>query len=118
QDQETRDAFAVELDEDGIAPGSATSGTFEGAEAIRAIRTREETTTSFTASTGGEFRFGDNRLELEATYSRANKRDPRRDEWGFVAEDVSGSYSIGPRSYDFSFADDAAFDPLNFEPDF
>ncbi len=118
QDQETRDAFAVELDEDGIAPGSATSGTFEGAEAIRAIRTREETTTSFTASTGGEFRFGDNRLELEATYSRANKRDPRRDEWGFVAEDVSGSYSIGPRSYDFSFADDAAFDPANFEPDF
>lgn len=118
QDQETRDAFAVELDEDGISPDSATGGTFEGAEAIRAIRAREETTTSFTASTGGGFKFGGNTLDVEATYSRANKRDPRRDEWGFVAEDIAGSYSIGPRSYDFSFADDAAFEPSNFEPDF
>lgn len=118
QDQETRDAFAVEFDEDGIAPSSATAGTFADAEAIRAIRTREETTSTFTASTGGEFRFGDSTLKVEGTYSRANKRDPHRDEWGFVAEDISGSYLIGPRSYDISFDDDAAFDPSNFEPDF
>ncbi len=118
QDQETRDAFAVEFDEDGIAPSSATAGTFADAEAIRAIRTREETTSTFTTSTGGEFKFDDNTLKVEATYSRADKRDPNRDEWGFVAEDISGNYVIGPRSYDISFADDAAFDPSNFEPDF
>ncbi len=118
QDQETRDAFAVEFDEDGIAPSSATAGTFEEAEAIRAIRMREETTSTFTASTGGEFKFGESTLKAEATYSRANKRDPRRDEWGFVAEDISGSYLLGPRSYSISFDDDAAFDTSNFEPDF
>ncbi|TWT18487.1 TonB-dependent receptor [Luteimonas marina] len=118
QDQETRDAFAVEFDEDGIAPGSATAGTFEDAEAIRAIRTREETTSTFTVSTGGEFRFGDDKLTAEATYSRADKRDPHRDEWGFVAGDISGSYLLGPRGYDISFDDDAAFDPAGFEPDF
>lgn len=118
QDQETRDAFAVEFDEDGIAPSSATGGTFEGAEAIRAIRTREETTSSFTASTGGEFLFGENTLRAETTYSRADKRDPHRDEWGFVAEDISGAYQLGARGYDISFADDAAFEPAGFEPDF
>lgn len=118
QDQETRDAFAVEFDEDGIAPSSATAGTFEEAEAIRAIRMREETTSTFTASTGGEFKFGESTLKAEATYSRANKRDPHRDEWGFVAEDISGSYLLGPRSYSISFDDDAAFDTSNFEPDF
>ena len=118
QDQETRDAFAVEFDEDGIAPSSATAGTFADAEAIRAIRTREETTSTFTTSTGGEFKFGENTLEVEATYSRANKRDPHRDEWGFVAEEISGGYLIGPRSYNISFDDDAAFDTSNFEPDF
>lgn len=118
QDQETRDGFAVEFDEDGIAPSSATAGTFADAEAIRAIRTREETTSTFTASTGGEFKFGNNTMKVEGTYSRANKRDPHRDEWGFVAEDISGSYVIGPRSYNVSFDDDAAFDPSNFEPDF
>ena len=42
QDQETRDAFAVEFDEDGIAPSSATAGTFADAEAIRAIRFMED----------------------------------------------------------------------------
>ena len=118
QDQETRDAFAVEFDEDGIAPSSTTAGTFEEAEAIRAIRMREETTSTFTASTGGEFKFGESTLKAEATYSRANKRDPHRDEWGFVAEDISGSYLLGPRSYSISFDDDAAFDTSNFEPDF
>ncbi|HRN61143.1 MAG TPA: TonB-dependent receptor, partial [Luteimonas sp.] len=118
QDQETRDGFALEFDDDSIFPTSATGGTFEDAEAIRAIRTREETTSSFTVSAGGEFDFGRNKLTAEAAYARADKRDPNRDEWGFVAEDITGSYVIGPRGYDISFDDDAAFDPSNFEPDF
>ena len=118
QDAETRDTFAIEFDEDELFPDSDSGGTFAEAEAIRAIRTREETTSTFTASTGGEFLFGDNRLDLEATYSRADKRDPHRDEWGFVQEEVSGSYSLGRRSYSVTPDGDAVYDASLFEPDF
>ncbi|NZA26881.1 TonB-dependent receptor [Luteimonas sp. SJ-92] len=118
QDSETRDTFAVEFDDDALFPASATEGSFADAEAIRAIRTREETTSTFSASTGGEFKLGDHTLNVEATYSQADKRDPHRDEWGFVQEDVSGSYTLGSRTYSVTPDGDAVYDPALYEPDF
>ncbi|WP_162125740.1 TonB-dependent receptor [Pseudoxanthomonas wuyuanensis] len=118
EDSETRDRFGIEFDEDGISPESATAGTFTDGEAFRALRTRAENTSTFTASTGAEFRFDDSKLTLEATYSRADKRDPHRDEWGFVQEDISGSYLLGGDLYTVTPDGEAAYDASLYEPDF
>ncbi|MHC9083832.1 TonB-dependent receptor [Luteimonas sp. RIT-PG2_3] len=118
EDSETRDRFGIEFDEDGIAPSSATAGTFSDGEAFRALRTREENTSSFTASTGGEFKFDERKLTLEATYSRATKRDPHRDEWGFVQGDITGSYLLGGDTYSVTPDGESAYDASLYEPDF
>ena len=118
EDSETRDRFAIEFDEDGISPDSATAGTFSDGEAIRALRTRAENTSTFTASTGGEFKFGDSELTVETTFSRANKRDPHRDEWGFTQGDISGSYLLGNDTFSVTPDGEAAFDATQYEPDF
>jgi len=118
QDVEERDLFAVEFDDDAIVPDSSTGGRFSDAQALRAFRMREETTRTLTASTGGTFQFGEHTLTAEGTWSRANKRDPQRDRWGFVAGDISGRYQLDPRGYQVSFDDDAAFTPSAFVLDF
>lgn len=118
EDSETRDRFAIEFDEDGIAPDSATAGTFSDAEAVRALRTRAENTSTLTASTGGEFKFDDSKLTVETTFSRANKRDPHRDEWGFTQGDITGSYLLGGDTFSVTPDGEAAFDATQFEPDF
>lgn len=118
EDSETRDRFGIEFDEDGIFPDSATTGTFSDGEAFRALRTRAENTSTFTASTGGEFKFDDSKLTVEATYSRANKRDPHRDEWGFVQGDITGSYLLGNDTYSVTPDGEAAYDATLYEPDF
>jgi len=97
-----------------MTPESATAGQFARADAIRAFRMREETTRTLTTSTGGEFRFGDNTLTVESTWSRANKRDPQRDRWNFASSGISGRWQLDPRGYNISFADDAAFTPSAF----
>ena len=118
QDSETRDRFGIEFDEDGIAPDSATTGAFSDGEAFRALRTRAENTSTFTASTGGEFKFDDRKLTVEATYSRADKRDPHRDEWGFVQGDITGSYLLGSDTYSVTADGEDAYDASLYEPDF
>ena len=119
EDSETRDRFAIEFDEDGISPTDARSGTFSDAEAMRALRTRSENTSTLTASTGGEFEFeGDRKLSAEVTWSRADKRDPHRDEWGFVQGDITGSYLLGSDTYTVTPDGPDAYDPSLFEPDF
>ncbi|WP_024867560.1 TonB-dependent receptor [Pseudoxanthomonas suwonensis] len=118
QDSETRDRFSVEFDEDGIAPANATTGSFSDAEGLRALRTRQEDTSTLTASTGGRFRFDESELNVEVTYSRANKRDPHRDEWGFVQKDLTGTYDLSKDPYLVVPDGEDAFDASLYEPDF
>ncbi len=118
EDSETRDLFAVEFDEDGIAPISAAGGNFSDAEATRALRTRAENTSTMTASTGGKFKFDDSELRVELTYSRANKSDPHRDEWGFVQDGISGEYNLVPDPYLVVPHGEEPYDASLYEPDF
>jgi len=118
QDIEERDQFSIEFDDKRITPDSAQSGSFTRADAIRGFRIREETSHTLSGSTGGIFKFGDNTLTIEGTWSRAGKRDPQRDRWGFLAKRIAGTYQLDPRSYNVTFADDAAFTPANFAADY
>ena len=119
QDSETRDRFAVEFDEDGIVPLGPDGGNFTDAEGIRALRTRQEDTSTFTTSIGGKFDFdNDSELRTELTYSRADKRDPHRDEWGFKQDDVSGEYNLVPDPYMVVPWGEDPFDAALYEPDF
>lgn len=115
-DSESRPGFGVELDDDEITNQTATSGDFAEADAARALRSRTEDSNTFTASVGGEFNFGPSWLRIEASYTRAQKRDPHRDEWKFEAGDITGSYDLSGSIPQY-FSDAAAFDPANFEFD-
>lgn len=118
EDSETRDNFSIELDEDDtvFTNTTATSGDFADADANRRVRTRAENTDTFTASLGGAWNIGESELRIEGTYSQANKRDPRRDEWEFGMGGLSGSYDLSQDLYIFSPAA-AAYDPSEFEAD-
>lgn len=119
EDSETRDRFSVEFDEDGIVPLNAAAGTFTDAEGLRALRTRQEDTSTFTSSVGGKFEFdNDSELRTELTYSRANKRDPHRDEWGFKQEGISGEYNLVPDPYLVVPWGEDPYDASLYEPDF
>lgn len=118
EDSETRDRFSVEFDEDGIIPLGPNGGNFTDAEAARALRTRQEDTSTFTSSIGGKFEFDDSELRTELTYSRANKRDPHRDEWGFKQGDVSGEYNLVPDPYLVVPWGEDPYDASLYEPDF
>lgn len=118
EDSETRDRFSVKFDEDAIAPHDAATGDFAGAKAKRTLRTREENTSTATASTGGKFKFDDSELRVELTYSRADKRDPHRDEWGFARKRISGEYNLVPDPYLVVPHGEAAYDASSYEPDF
>lgn len=115
-DSEYRHNFSVELDDDEITNQTATSGDFAEADASRNLRTRAENSSTFTVSTGGEFGFGQSLLKLEASYTKANKKDPHRDEWIFEAEEISGTYDLSDRMFRYS-PEEAAYDPSNFEFD-
>lgn len=117
QDSETRDRFGVEMDEDGISPTSDTAGTFVDGSAFRNLRVRSEDTSTTTASMGGKFQFEDRKLSIEATFSRADKKDPHRDEWIFETDDISGSYQLDGDTFTVTPAGQAAFDPSAFELD-
>ncbi len=120
-DTEARPNFGMELDEDEITNQTANSGDFAEAEGVRALRSRTEDTSTFTASVGGEFDIGENWLNLEATFTRADKQDPNRDEWIFVAEDLTGSYDLSEPLFRYSNHADAydaslyEFDETSYE---
>lgn len=118
EDAETRDNFSVELDEDDTIFSNATptSGDFADADANRRVRTRAENTDTFTSSIGGAWTFGESELNIEGTYSRANKRDPRRDEWEFKTGGLSGSYDLSEDLYIFR-PEAAAYDASSYEAD-
>lgn len=100
EDSETRDAFGIELDDGSIFPSSSSAGTFTDGEAFRNLRSRQEDTSSFTASLGGEWDIGASWLRAEATFAHTEKSDPHRDEWVFESDDdVQGAYSLGNRRY-------------------
>lgn len=115
-DTEKRPGFTLALDEDEITDQSASTGSFMAAESERALRSRTEKTNTLTGSIGGDFDFGENWLGVEATYTRAEKNDPNRDEWIFIAEDITGSYDLGGDKFKFT-PDASAYDPSNFEFD-
>jgi len=118
QDIEERDLFSLEFDDKSIVPDSSASGSFAKAKAGRGFRMREETTRTVTVSTGGKFQFGEQKLTFDGSWSRANKRDPQRDRWGFAAKGISGRYQLGSREYGVSFDDESAFTPSRFVADF
>ena len=113
KDRESRPGFTIELDEDEITNQTATSGDFAEAETERALRSREEDSDTLTASFGGEFDLGPNWLSVEGSYTRANKRDPHRDEISFTGEGLTGSYDLS-ESLPVFRADASAFDPTGY----
>lgn len=116
KDTETRPGFTIELDEDEITNQTATSGDFAEAETERALRSRAESSTTITTTLGGEFDLGPSWLRIEGGYTRADKRDPHRDEISFKGEGVTGSYDLSGSIPVFR-PDDSAFDPANYEFD-
>lgn len=116
EDSELRNHFGLELDEDELSNQTEFTGDFAEADAARQLRTRQEDTSTFTASLGGLFDLAGGELKVEGTYTKAEKKDPHRDEWIFEAGDITGSYDLRP--YQFIFTPDAnAFDPSEFEFD-
>ena len=118
EDAETRDNFSVELNEDDtiFSNTTPTTGNFADADANRRVRTRAENTDTLTASLGGAWTFNESELNIEGTYSRANKRDPRRDEWEFKTGGLSGSYDLSGDLYIFN-PEAAVYDPGEYEAD-
>lgn len=115
-DSEARPNFGIELDEDELTNQTATGGDFAEADGVRALRSRTEDTSTFTASIGGEFDIGENWLNIEATFTQADKKDPNRDEWIFEAGGISGSYDLTNSMFRFT-PDATAFDPTEYEFD-
>jgi TonB-dependent receptor len=115
-DSELRKNFSLELDDDEITNQTPTGGDFAEADGTRSLRTRSENSNTFTASTGGEFDIGDSLLKVEGSYTRAEKKDPHRDEWKFEAGDITGTYDLSRRLFRFT-ADESAFDPSVYEFD-
>lgn len=116
KDKESRPGFTIELDEDEITNQTATSGDFAEADVARALRSRQEDSDTLTGSLGGEFDLGPSWLRVEGSYTRANKRDPHRDEISFEGEGVSGSYDLSDGIPIFR-PDASAFDPSIYEFD-
>lgn len=116
KDKESRPGFSIELDEDEITNQTAAGGNFAEADVARALRSRQEDSDTLTGSLGGEFDLGPSWLRVEGSYTRANKRDPHRDEISFEGEGVSGSYDLSDGIPIFR-PDASAFDPSIYEFD-
>ncbi|WP_054588245.1 TonB-dependent receptor [Sphingopyxis macrogoltabida] len=116
KDKESRPGFTIELDEDEITNQTAAGGDFAEADVARALRSRQEDSDTLTGSLGGEFDLGPSWLRVEGSYTRANKRDPHRDEISFEGEGVSGSYDLSDGIPIFR-PDASAFDPSIYEFD-
>jgi TonB-dependent receptor len=115
-DSELRKNFSLELDDDEITNQSANAGDFAEADGTRSLRTRSENSNTFTASTGGEFDIGNSLLKVEGSYTRAEKKDPHRDEWIFEAGGITGSYDLSERMFRYT-PDASAYDPAAYEFD-
>lgn len=116
KDKESRPGFTIELDEDELTNQTAAGGDFAEADVARALRSRQEDSDTLTGSLGGEFDLGPSWLRIEGSYTRANKRDPHRDEISFEGEGVSGSYDLSDGIPIFR-PDASAFDPSIYEFD-
>lgn len=118
KDSETRDRYLIKFSKTGVVPASDTSGSFTGAKTYHMLRVREEDTSTTTGSLGGEFKFdNDSDLRIEATVSRADKRDPNRNEWSFVQSKVGGTYELGSDTYTVTPNANAS-DPAKYKVDF
>jgi len=118
KDDENRQHFGFSMPSNAALYSAQTDdgGSFSGGgRADRRSRLRREDTSTTTYSTGGKFELGDSTLNVEATYSRADKKDPRRDEWTFrTGSSVGGTYSDTGTSLFTIAPGAAAYDPAQF----
>lgn len=101
RDSETRDQFRIELTQGGgnqTINQTPTSGTFTTGRGTRLVRQRVEQEEIFSIGTGGSYESGDDEFSLEASYTRARKKDPARNEWEFR----SSSNAAFATNYDLS----------------
>lgn len=117
KDDEIRQHFGFSMpdDEDDFTSQSGLTGSFSGGgRGERRVRMRREDTSTSSASVGGEFRFGefnDRILNVESTFSKARKRDPRRDEWTFrTSSNIGGTYDLSSDPFRIT-PNAAAYDP-------
>ncbi|SNS28143.1 MULTISPECIES: TonB-dependent receptor [unclassified Azospirillum] len=110
KDSETRDQFRVEIPTT-ITNQTATSGSFK-ARGTRYVRKREEDDNTVTANLGGKFELAVGTLDLDATYTRAVKKDPLRSEWQFRtgSNAFTATYDLTDTIYQVTPAD-AAYNP-------
>lgn len=116
KDTESRPGFTIKLDEDEITNQTATSGNFAKAKVERALRSRAESSTTITTTMGGEFDLGLSWLRVEGGYTRADKRDPHRDEISFAQKGITGTYDLSGSIPIFT-PNANAFDPARYEFD-
>jgi TonB-dependent receptor len=119
EDKEVRDQFRVEIpvdDPDQFFNQTANSGSFFDTRARRALRDREEDDDTLTINLGGVFEnVGPGKLEVEGAYSRANKKDPRRNQFNFRSHsDLTASYDTSDVLFTVT-PEARAFDPSEFE---
>lgn len=118
KDEESRQHFGFAMPTSAAVYSSQTdeSGSFSGGgRADRRSRLRREDTSTTSYSAGGKFEIGESTLNVEATYSRADKKDPRRDEWTFrTGSNVGGTYANTGSSLFTITPGAAAYDPTKF----
>lgn len=118
KDEENRQHFGFAMPTSAAVYSNQTadSGSFSGGgRADRRSRQRQEDTSTTSYSAGGKFEIGDNVLNVEATFSRADKQDPRRDEWTFrTGANVGGTYANTGSSLFTITPGPAAYNPSQF----
>lgn len=80
-DDETRDQFIID-NQSAFTGQTATTGTFRGRGSVR-VRRRQETDNTKSIQGGGNFIFGEAKLDVAGGWTRAQKRDPLRSEYNF-----------------------------------
>lgn len=82
-------------------PGlTVDGGTTTGSRGQRLLRKREEITETKTISLGGDFKLAVGTLTAIATNTKATKKDPIRDEFGFrTGANLSGTFTVGPELF-------------------
>jgi TonB-dependent receptor len=94
---------------------TASGGNITGARGERYIRFRQEITETRTGTLGGEFRFGKDLLQAEASYTKATKDDPHRSEFRYRtgATAITGSFGLTGDFFDLTLSP-AAYDPSRY----
>jgi TonB-dependent receptor len=114
-EQRNRFRFLFPTAASGYSNLSAAGGTIVGAREERYIRIRREITESKTATAGGDFKFGQDTLTVEGSFTKATKEDPVRSEFRYRTgtTTVPGVYVLADRMFDLTRGAQAV-DPTRF----